>query len=216
MRKNKTKKFLFFLTLLIIAAGLWYFRDNLIKQKIILLPKNETANKTYSSSKYGFSFSYPENLEIVVSADEILLGKRGANNFEPKVIVEVLKSSSEIEIQSFEEFVLDASREACSIETESIIQTCTRIDDVVRIAPFKSEPGVAGQVFYLKGEEKDKKTGKTQSMRRGPFYTFNTSLNTPNQMSFILIGNPFEKSPDEADSPLIKSVANSLVILSIQ
>ena len=105
------------------------------------------------------------------------------------------------------------SRVACGKETAEIIRTCLRIDDVVKISPFKSDSGVSGQGFYLKGEEVNKLTGKTSTIRRGPIYTFNNSLNTPNRMSFILISNPFDKTVEEGDKNLIEKVAKTFTIL---
>jgi len=216
---NKSIKFFIVLIVIILAVSFWFVNKKNIpdKQEVnnppITIPKAEQTFKTYFSDRYDFSFKYPDPYVISESSDEdISIGRESISSTEPLVAVYLLKSSPEIEIQSFEEFVLDAARLACSIETSSSLQSCTRIDDVVKIAPFTTSSGIKGQVFYLRGEEKNNSTGKTSNIRRGPFYTFNTSSNTPNRMSFVMVGNPVTKSPEEANLDLIKSVALSIDI----
>ncbi len=217
---SKSVKFFIVLILIVLTASFWFMNSKNKPEKtetenppVSTIPKAEQTFKTYVSDSYDFSFSYPDPYEVnETSTEDISIGRRSLNTVEPLVSVYVLKSSPEIEIQSFEEFVLDAARLACSIETSSTIQSCTRIDDVVKIAPFSTHSGIQGQVFYLKGEETNKTTGKSKTIRRGPFYTFNTSSNTPNRMSFVMVGAPVTKSPEVVNLDLIKSVALSITI----
>jgi hypothetical protein len=217
---SKGSKFFLIICIIGALAVAWFVlnrNSNLTTKPKLLEPTASQTivkkTKTYTSSVYGFSFSYPDNLDIDESSPEhISVGRKGVSIFNSLVDITLIKSSPEIQVQSFEEFVLDQSRLACSYNISSVSQLCTRIDDLVKIKPFTSKTGIYGQVFYLKADEKTIATGKIVSKSRGPFYTFNTSIATPNSMSFILISNPINKDPSNADLPVIEAVANSVLI----
>lgn len=216
----------FFITLCVIgglALG-WFFvrqkfdiqlkRPSTVKQNAIVPPQRIT--KKYINEKYGFSFEYPEGHELKeLSPERIVIGRRGVKTFKPIADIQVIKSSPEIEPQTFEEFVIDQARVACAIENPATSFACTRIDDVVKIKAFTSDAKVSGQVFYLKGEEKDTVSGNTRSLRRGPFYTFNLSQNTPNTMSFLMVHNPVDLSPAEADLPFLDIIGRSIAVYKV-
>lgn len=216
----------FFITLCVIAGLVlgWFF----LRQKFDIKPRMSNSSKEnpvappqrvtkkYSNEKYGFSFEYPDGYVLKeVSPEQIVIGRQGVKTFTPIADIQIIKSSPEIELQTFEEFVIDQARVACAVENPETSFACTRIDDVVKIKGFTSDAKVSGQVFYLKGEEKDAVSGSTRSLRRGPFYTFNTSQNTPNTMSFLMIYNPVELSPNEADLPFLEIIARSVAIAKV-
>jgi len=194
----------------------FYVRDRLditsTEKPVATIPikKLPIVLKKYVSNQYGFSFSYPDTFNLEeYNPDQITIGREGIIQTTHIVDVSILKSSTDIQIQSFDEFVLDTARDACSYKTNATVVTCTRIDDVVNIKPFTSDSGAQGQVFYLKGSERNSKTGKSAIIRRGPFYTFNTTASTPNSMSFIMIHNPVQLDPSAADLQTIEVVAKS-------
>lgn len=164
----------------------------------------------YENSTYGFSFSYPEGYKLLAPSPELMtIGRETLRGVDPLVQIVLVKSGTDTGVTPYEEFVIDGAREYCISKKANSSSECTRIDDVVNIAPFKSKSGVAGQVFYLKYEETNFETGKTTRGRRGPFYTFNTSLSTPNEMSFLMIYNPISIPAEKANEALIRGVAES-------
>ena len=211
----------FFITLIFVVGAVvaWYvwshpstleFVDKTVSQ-----PKSVVATHVYKNEKYGFSFSYTDPYVVSeINGEQVFVGKQNLKNFEPVAFIYLVKNLPETQIQSFEEFVLDQSRLVCSSQTTTESVLCTRIDDVVKIAPFTSVDGARGQVFYLKGELTNNSNGKVSTIRRGPFYTFNTSANTPNLMSFIMIGNPIGKTAEAANTAVIKAIADSLKIVA--
>jgi len=218
---NSSTKFL--ATICILTAAIFGFYS--VKNKLHVgsespnpvpiktVPGVQIKNKTYTNSNYKFSFEYPGYLELQeYGKDASVIGRRSTLQFTPLVDVSVIKSGTEIGLQSFDEFVLDEARIACSSRSATIVFTCTRIDDIVKIKPFTSTNKIQGQVFYLKAEEKNITTGKTTNKRRGPFYTFNTSANTPGVMSFVMINNPTTLDADKADLTSIEVVAKSFIL----
>ncbi|OHB02875.1 MAG: hypothetical protein A2920_00325 [Candidatus Zambryskibacteria bacterium RIFCSPLOWO2_01_FULL_43_17] len=216
---TKSTKFISLLLVLIALAVSWF----VVRERLDLGNKSEDEKLTpaivverkpilYRSEIYGFSFSYPEGYELTVeSPEKISVGRKNIRGIETLVEISLVKSGDDTGIQSFEEFVLDGSRELCAINHALLSLSCTRIDDIVRIAPFMSDAGTNGQVFYLKAEVKENTTGKTLGKRRGPFYTFNTSPSTPNEMSFVAIYNPVVLDAEDANEDLIESIAKSFV-----
>ncbi len=167
----------------------------------------------YKNDKYGFRFSYQEGYKILEASPELIsLGRETIRGIDPIVQIVLVRSGTDTGIMSFEEFVIDAAREYCISRKAETISECTRIDDVVNIAPFKTDSGVAGQVFYLKYEETDIESQNTTRGRRGPFFTFNTSSKTPNEMSFIMIYNPISIPAEKANEDVIRFVAKSFSI----
>jgi len=207
---------------IIIVIGVGYGAYSVIdKLNINLIPSRPATTKPpstfkvtylpYTNRTYNFSYEYPNTLDIqVVGPDEAVLGMQGTLRFTPIVQISVIKGGAEITLQSFDEFVLSEARAACSLTSATVSITCTRIDDVVNIRPFTSANGVQGQVFYLKAEQKNLSTGKTDTVRRGPFYTFNSSQKTIGVKSFIMISNSASLSAEDADTATIESVAESL------
>src|SRR3989344_1778398 len=79
------KKFFIFLLVLVVVIGAVYF----LKQKNSSTPTNpsiELDDRTYTDPKYNFSFSYPENLEINLLEDQIILSKKSFNKSESRVL----------------------------------------------------------------------------------------------------------------------------------
>lgn len=215
---SNTKLFATLLIIIGVGYGLYSIVDKL---DINLFPSKPTTSKSpspftvkylpFTNKTYNFSYEYPNTLDMkVLGADDEVLGIQGTVQFTPVVQISVIKGSAEITLQSFEEFVLDEARRACSTTNATVSITCTRLDDVVNIRPFTSSSGVQGQVFYLKADQKNLSTGKTDTVQRGPFYTFNSSSKTIGMMSFIMIGNPVSVSAQAADTTSIESVARSL------
>lgn len=164
----------------------------------------------YENSTYGFSFSYPEGYKLLSSSPELItIGRETLRGVDPLVQIVLVKSGTDIGVTPYDEFVIDSAREYCITKKANSSSECTRIDDVVNIAPFKSKSGIAGQVFYLKYEETNFETGKITKGRRGPFYTFNTSPSTPNEMSFLMIYNPISIPAEKANADLIRGIAES-------
>ena len=176
------------------------------------MEKTETREpeyKTYTSAVYKFSLSFPEGYEAVETSPQEINIVREGYRADVATSIYLIRSGPDSGIQSFEEFVLDQSRLLCSAESANNSVECTRIDDVVRIAPFVSAKGISGQVFYLKAFEISSTLGKKVETRRGPFYTFNTSASTPNEMSFVSVGNPIIRKADQANTKLIEEIAKS-------
>jgi len=166
----------------------------------------------YKNEKYGFRFSYMAGYKVLEASPEIIsIGKESRGGFSPLAQVVLVRSGPDTGVLAFEEFVIDSAREYCMSKKADSSSECTRIDDVVNIAPFKSASGVSGQVFYLRYEETNFETGKVVKGRRGPFYTFNTSPSTPNEMSFIMIYNPISITAEKADEMFIGTIASSFV-----
>jgi len=215
---SNTKLFATILILIGVGYGAYSVVDQL---NINLIPSRPATTKPPSTFKvtylpftnrtYNFSYEYPNTLDMqVLGPDEAVLGIQGTLRFSPIVQISLIKGGTEITLQSFDEFVLSKARVACSSSSATVSITCNRIDDVVNIRPFTSKNGVQGQVFYLKAEQKNLSTGKTDTVRRGPFYTFNSSPKTIGVKSFIMISNPASLSAEEADTATIESVSESL------
>ena len=206
---------------LVVIAGLYGVYSVMNKLNIDFSSSNVAPTKPtpvftvksllYTNTSYNFSYEYPNTLSLKeIGADKQVLGRQATLQFSPLVEISLIKGGAEITLQSFEEFVLDQARSECSTVNETVSITCTRIDDVVNIKPFTSTNGVQGQVFYLKAQQKNLSSGKVDSVRRGPFYTFNSSSKTVGVMSFIMIGNPTSVTAEAADKATIESVARSL------
>jgi hypothetical protein len=207
---------------ILIVIGVGYGAYSVVNQlNIDIIPSRPATTKPpstftvtylpFTNRTYNFSYEYPNTLDMqVIGTDEAILGIQGTLRFTPIVQILLIKGGTEITFQSFDEFVLDKVRAACSLTTTTVSITCNRIDDVVNIRPFTSANGVQGQVFYLKAEQKNLSTGKTDTVRRGPFYTFNSSQKTIGVKSFIMISNSASLSAEDADTATIESVAESL------
>ena len=217
---SKISKFFLILCVIGVIAYAWFTLNknsgSTTKSKLSEPTSSSVSvkrTKTYMSSTYGFSFSYPDSLDIKeFSPERISIGTKGIAVFKNLVDISIIKGGPDNKAQSFEEFVLDESRLACSSITIASSLYCTRIDDVFSIKPFTSSAGGSGQVFYLKAEGKKVSTGISVSERRGPFYTFNTSSFTPNMMSFLLINGSEDKDSSELDLYVIGVIVNSVLI----
>lgn len=215
--KAGTKFFVVTVILVTVVFSWFYVRNRLgivSEQKSVPtapVVKTPTVFAQYSSANYGFTFSYPNTLLLTeYNPEQINIERKGSVRTTPLVEISIIKSSSEIQVQSYDEFVLEAAREVCSYKTTTVELSCNSLDDIARIKPFTSSKGAKGQVFYLKGKEKDLKTGITVTARRGPFYTFNTTAKTPNHMSFLMINNPVHTDVPSADIETIEAVADSV------
>jgi hypothetical protein len=164
----------------------------------------------------GASFEIPGSLEELRLAPSLaVFGDRTTLSFLERAEATVIKSRTGILAQTIDEFVLDAARDWCSARSQATGTwklDCMTLDTFVSIRPFESDYGVPGQVFYLIAERRDVAPGRADNVRIGPFYTFNTSDKTPNQLSFLMIYGPVSIRAEDVDEELVSSIARSVRI----
>jgi hypothetical protein len=164
----------------------------------------------------GVSFEIPGSLEELRLAPSLaVFGDRTTLSFLTRAEATIIKSRTGILAQTIDEFVLDAARDWCSARSEAARTwklDCMTLDTFVSIRPFESDYGVSGQVFYLIAERRDVAPGRADNVRIGPFYTFNTSDKTPNQLSFLMIYAPVSVRAEDANEALVRGIARSVRI----
>lgn len=209
---TRTLIFLAILLLILLGGALWW-RDSI--QRSSLPPAREfeeavetieAERKVYENEGYGFSFTVPGDVQVVSH-------ETGADISDPRLesqmaSIQVIRNTAGEEVGMYEEFVLDAVRMNCVADAASISVVCTEIRN---LAPFTTQSGVKGQVFYLAGERKGS-DGVPMPILKGPFFTFNLSANTPGVMSFLLVGSPMHATVDQVDSEFVEEVAHTVEI----
>lgn len=172
----------------------------------------EPKTSLYESKDHGFSFEYPERLDLKeYQPDFISLGKESGESFQSEVDVQVVKSH-EGSPAEFDEFVYGEARNSCAADGVNESIECT---DVEQEQPFETASGLTGKVFYLKEVHKNLESGEEKIGGKGPFFVFNISANDPeSNFSALVIRTPM--AIDKADSSLIRSVAESVKVNKVE
>jgi hypothetical protein len=164
----------------------------------------------------GASMEIPGSLtELRLAPSLAVFGDRTTLSFLTRAEATIIKSRTGILAQTVDEFILDAARDWCSARSQASGTwklDCMTLDTFVSIRPFESDSGAPGQVFYLIAERRDVAPGRADNVRIGPFYTFNTSDKTPNQLSFLMVYSPVSIRAEDADEGLVQDIARSVRI----
>lgn|GEM_PF-985893 len=174
-------------------------------------PPSPAASVEYSNSVYGYSFEYPDSLELhVYSPDHVAVGRETENGFDAALEAGVFLAENS-DTMPYEEFVADRARTLCAADSPRTSLRCT---DLQQQMPFETQTGLTGEVFYLKHETVEPSSGTiTAESGRGPFFAFNISANAPAaRHAVLLIRPPTTLEPTQVDSELIRAVANTLRI----
>jgi hypothetical protein len=205
MTNNKGTKFLIvFLMAIVAVLAVLLIRGKVSpKEKI---PEQEIGSteaierKIYENSKYGFSVSIPNGFSEKSLSDRQF---SFINDESREVVLEgvVVEDNGQSDFQNFEQFVLDRSRVLCAEQLESQSK-CLLIEN---LESFQTEKGVAGEKFFIKGEE------SAGGILIGPIYAFKVGGNSL-PFSAILIFNPFQKEALRAGDDTVLKFINSIDI----
>lgn len=164
---------------------------------------------TYRSERYGFSFQYPEEYDLMeYTPTRIAVGHKTELGFDSVADIALMEGEADA-VQSFEEFVLDQARLSCDADGPTASISCT---EVKSLSAFGTSAGVTGQKFYLNERTHTFADDRFEDRDKGPYYTFNTSQNTPGAMSFLMIHNPVTIPTEKAAEMLLRNIALSLAI----
>ncbi len=206
---KQTVKFIIIL-ILIAIIGVLFFQ---YKKQSTITTINSTsttpvvsAEKVYVSKTYGFSFSYPNNYDLMeYNSQSVAIGNKTATGFNR--IAEIQLTESEPGTESmFEEFVLDEARGKCMADSPGGGTFCKEIKD---LKPFIASSRIGGQEFYVILERVGKDGFVTDTNKAGPFVAFNTSEITA-QMSALLIFYPPGNPISAMSTNLVESIARSI------
>jgi len=164
---------------------------------------------TYTSETYGYSFVYPDSLDVQeYTPEHVALGRRQVEDgFDAVVEAGVFTADGDSAV-AFDDFVVDRARTLCAADGPRTSMRCT---DVEQRTPFTTATGLTGEVFYLKHETVDIASGAIDSVSgRGPFFVFQLSANAP--AAALIIRPPTNLAPDDVDSELVRQIANSIRI----
>lgn len=159
---------------------------------------NETG--AYANSTYGFSLSYPADLESEqLAPDFVEIGQNSNGTFSQSADVAVLSASVSDPVPSYSDFVQLSARLACNVSGTPSVQC----GDVSKSATFTTASGVSGTELYF-----DSNAGV-----RGPFYAFDVTNNVPNaSYAALLIYPPPQLAASNADESLLQQIASSLQV----
>lgn len=174
---------------------------------------NAADQQVHVNDTYGYSFEYSSNLEKLEYSDQALaLGQLTEGGIDAQVEVQVFESEDGSENLSFEEFMLERLMMMCAADGPSMSRECT---SVAQQQPFMTGAGVSGEEFYLEETTTHFSDNTTTTDRKGPFYTFNISDNTPGKQAMLVVYSPIALPPDQVDAEVVRAVAESVQVTQL-
>lgn len=176
-------RFLIIFVLLLLLGGTYYLvKNNEARGNTFEQP----ALPSYTSSTYGFSFSYSSGTLIEFTPRYIAI--EDAALTEPNELVQIAVEEAYLPEENSIDFSAFAHARAasyCAADGPGGSLQCTR---ATRSEPFVALSGVQGIVFYLLMEEtRDEEKTEREA---GPFYAFDISAQAPGAPRIALFVRP--------------------------
>lgn len=172
-------------------------------------PEAEAQTATYSSSEYGFSFSYP-SMEFAVreyQPEAVAVGiPRAADAFDSWVNVEVVSSAGGAEYENFDAFLLERGQTLCAADGPGESIECSRL---LETQPFTSEEGAEGRELYLELLWHDLEAQSTATSTFGPVYAFAMGTSTAEFMA-LLVYQPLPSMLAQEDPAAVEEIARTI------
>ncbi len=164
------------------------------------------AGKNYKNSVYGYSLTYPSDLDVKEYGDDMAaFGVAGKDAFDARVEARVVTAQGEPG-QTLQDAVADQLKNYCAADGPSSSFSCT---DTISTEPFTTELGEQGFILTLQGQLKDVKSGTITPVPKGPYYVL-TLATSATISKVVVIEPPLNQSAAEANPTLIKMIAESL------
>ena len=208
MSRN-TKKLIVGAVALAALAGLGYVIWNAMDTK------RSGEDTVYMNNANSYWFAYPNTYDLnEVSPDNVMVGTRTKEGFEPKVEVTVIESEEGRQYSSFETFAIDQARQFCPTDSPDLVLSCTGVESQ---EAFSAETGLTGTMFYLTLQTRSVATGEVVTTRKGPFYAFDASaVNVGPQFTLLLVRPPTAVAQEDVDAEAIRTIANTTFIVTPQ
>lgn len=163
---------------------------------------------SYVSERYGFSFAFPDSLDLREYIPEsISVGRADGEAFDARAEVVVERGDGD----DFESFVLERARVACAADGPDRSLSCGRGTEQ---QPFTTAEGVAGTVYWLEHRTTRPGTGEVLELGDyGPIYMVELPGNQAPEAAThlaLIVRAPVALSPEEVDESLIREIAESI------
>ncbi len=160
----------FFVGIVLLTIGYFFIQTIKIdyQKKGLYNPSSPLIYDQYTNSTHKFSFSYPQEFDVIAYTPESMsIATVSGEEVFSVAEIRVLENTQQ---DSFEEFALGQIKNMCAADGPGISITCT---DAVDIRPFKSINGIKGLRIQIMKEEKNMYTDTiTQMEEIGPFFVF--------------------------------------------
>lgn len=191
----------------LVSLGLWWsFSADEVDDGPELNDQGFPVDQEYTNDTYGFSLTYPGDLDRETSTDEhIAFGYANGSGFESQVVVRVVERPAD-EVTSEAAFVAEQVQLLCDADGPEGSISCPDID---LETSFTTDAGVRGTVFML--EQVTMADGEVESETiRGPFH----ALILPSDESVVraLLVHPPLAANDAVVEPLVDQIARSINI----
>jgi hypothetical protein len=169
----------------------------------------------YSSDLYGYSFTYPSQLEMrEYTPDSQVVGELSGDTVEPDAAITIQTSDGlDEDYEGFEDFAVDRLKLMCAADGPHLTINCTEVDSMER---FTTSAGLTGTKYYLTQEETNLETSEVASTRRGPFYVFNISANSESDLAALIVHVPIAQPEDQVNESLIDTIVQSIEIEKVE
>lgn len=198
-------KRIFFIVLIVICFGIGAY---LYLNRGETPADNSTMSSTasYANTEYGYSLDYPADLTYREYAlGNTVFGHEADDVMEGKVETRVLVTQG-APGQSFEDTVGAELSLLCAADGPDSSFSC---DGVEQVQPFTTRNGHEGLVLYLRGSLTNLATGESTAVGKGPYFVLPIQTGATGSQ-VLIIHPPLNKSAEEADSTLIRTVAESV------
>jgi len=161
---------------------------------------NENTTQTYHNSVYGYSLIYPRDLQLEeYSPDNASFGSTA----EVRVV-----SITGTPGTQFIDAVTEHMSMLCAADGPQTSFNCTGAGQV---QPFTSDSDVQGFTFYLNGELRNLADNSTTAVGKGPYFAFPLKSSAAGSL-VLVVHPPLNQSAGEADSSLIRSIAETVQV----
>jgi hypothetical protein len=159
----------------------------------------------YSSPQFGFTFEYPDTLDLREYTPEfVALGRADGDAFEAAVEIAIEAGEGE----SFEAFATERARLACAADGPDRSLQCTEVE---ALQPIAAEGGTEGLVFHLRHVATRPGTDEViERGGRGPFFVYDISPRVAAPRGALFVRAPVALRPDEVDTRLVRQIATSV------
>ena len=170
------------------------------------------AARTYTSATYGYSFEYPEGIDVHEYQPYIVaIGHTtGPDAFDSDVDVSVFDSGGEGGYESFDDFVFERGSNLCAADGPRESLHCDAIDSRT---DFTTKTGLQGEEVYFTLVHDDFTAGASTTARFGPVYVFNIAANVPDaKFAGLFVYQPLPKFMSAPDADVAKQIVDTLRI----
>lgn len=175
---------------------------------IFVFQSLKTGGKTYSNSVYGYSLTYPANLDVrEYTDDNTVVGTISNDTVQAQADIRVITAQGEAG-QSMSDAVADQLKKLCAADGPTESFSCT---STLATEPYNTLHGDSGYILILQGVLKNLITGSTTAVTKGPYFVLPiTSSATITKV--VVVSPPLNLSTAEAHVPLLTGIAESVYL----